>query len=134
MAEPHGKPAGEGLPDTTTGDRDISYGALYRFVFWLVVLTAVSMALMWGASAFLKRQAEKSDPAPSPLAEANERRLPPGPRLERSPAKDLKELREREDAVLTGWAWNGADHATARIPVERALEIVAEKGLPGSAR
>ena len=130
MADTHDKHAAPGPPDTTIGDRDIQYGAIYKFAVGLVVVTLFCMGLMWAASIYLKKQGIESDPAPSPLAEANEKRLPPEPRLEKDPPKDLAELRAREDEILGGYAWVNREQGVARIPVARALEIVAAKGLP----
>jgi hypothetical protein len=136
MADAHGKhvapdpPDPPDPPDTTIGDRDIQYGAVYKFAVGLIVVIIVSMGLMWAASIYLKKQGIQSDPAPSPLAEANEKRLPPEPRLEKAPPKDLAELRAREDEILSGYAWVNKEQGLARIPVARALDIVAEKGLP----
>jgi len=131
MAETDEKPA-PGEPDTAAGDigdRDVDYRAVYRFAAVLLVIMVVSLLAMWGMSAFLRKALVSSDPPPPVLEEARVKRLPPEPRLETSPPKNLKELREREDAVLTGWSWVDKEKGLARIPVARAAEIIAEKGL-----
>lgn len=128
MAEKHEKPAG--LPETAIGDHDVETRSLYRFMGFLFVMILVSMAVTWGLSVLLKKELVSSDPPPSPLAEANATHLPPAPRLETSPPKDLAELRAREDEVLNGWNWADKEKGLVRIPVSRAAEIIAEKGLP----
>ncbi len=56
--------------------------------------------------------------------------LPPAPRLQRSPATDLERLRSSEDSVLLSYGWVSRDSGLVRIPVARAMEILAEKGFP----
>jgi hypothetical protein len=56
--------------------------------------------------------------------------VPPEPRLQTHPVEDLAALRAREDAALHGYAWVDRDAGVTRIPVERAIEILVERGLP----
>ena len=43
---------------------------------------------------------------------------------------DLKEFRAGEDAILNDYGWVDPEKGIVRIPVERALELVAKEGLP----
>src|SRR2546426_11208283 len=70
------------------------------------------------------------DPPPSPIAEARAPRPPPEPRLQSSPVRDMEELRAREDSVLTSYGWVDRQAGIGRIPIDRAVELVLEKGLP----
>ena len=128
MAESHEKPVG--VPDTATGDRDVDTRSLYRFMAGLFAMIVVSAAVVWGLSVVFRKDLVSSDPPPSPLAEANAKHEPPGPRLEVNPPRDLAELRAREEAILNGWGWVDKENGVAQIPVVRAAEIIAEKGLP----
>ncbi len=123
-AKDHGPP----LPDE--GDREISYKAVWRFTAFLFVLLVVSMGLMWGLSRAAKKEIAGSQPPPPPLAGARENPLPPEPRLETAPAKELAALRERENAVLGAYAWVDKAKGIAEVPVDRAIEIASETGLP----
>ncbi len=59
-----------------------------------------------------------------------ENRLEPWPRLQSNPLKDIADF-EREQAELeTGYAWVDPTMGRVRIPIERAMDIVAERGLP----
>ena len=64
----------------------------------------------------------------SPLA--NPEQLPPTPRLQVSSGQDLKELRAKEAAPLQGYHWVNKDLGVVGIPVERAIELLAQRGLP----
>lgn len=117
-------------------DREINVKAIVATGVGLALVIALSMVLMWWFANGLKSQREAADPAPSPLPEANIRQLPPAPRLQPSPASDLtpeqelEQMRAEEEKLLTGYGWVDREAGVARIPVERALELAAEGGLP----
>ncbi len=54
----------------------------------------------------------------------------PEPRLQVAPEQDLKALRARDDAELHTYAWIDRNTGAVRIPIERAMELLLEKGLP----
>ena len=58
------------------------------------------------------------------------RPLPPPPRLQTYPFDDIKELRKNENNVLEHYAWVDKNAGVVRIPIERAIEVLAAKGLP----
>jgi hypothetical protein len=70
----------------------------------------------------------RTDVQLSPLAKPDQ--LPPTPRLQVSSGQDLKELRARERQVLQGYHWVNKDLGVVGIPVERAIELLAQRGLP----
>ena len=56
--------------------------------------------------------------------------LPPEPRLEANPFQALQALRAHEDELLTHYGWIDQSKGIVRIPIERAMELTAERGLP----
>jgi hypothetical protein len=60
---------------------------------------------------------------PEPVVQA----LPPAPRLAGDPRRDLLALRQREDALLTQYAWVDRDAEVVRIPIERAMQALVER-------
>lgn len=55
----------------------------------------------------------------------------PTPRLETDDGnQDLADLHDREDLLLNYYSWIDRSKGTVRIPIERAMEIIAQKGLP----
>jgi hypothetical protein len=46
------------------------------------------------------------------------------------PQIDLLQKRAQEDAVLNSYGWVDRANGTVRIPIERAIELTAERGLP----
>ena len=55
--------------------------------------------------------------------------LPPLPRLQSDPRSALVQLRSREDSILTGYAWVSKDSGLVRVPIEKAMELVVERGM-----
>ncbi len=54
----------------------------------------------------------------------------PEPRLIVIPAADFAELRAREDEELKSYAWIDRKSGIVRIPIERAMELILQRGLP----
>ena len=56
---------------------------------------------------------------------------PAPPVLEVKPRSTLQTQRSREDALLESYGWADQDRRTARIPIERAMQLLVERGLSG---
>ncbi len=109
---------------------DAEIGPLLRFAVFLTVVVAVTSVLTIGLYNYLDRR-ENVEKAPQyPLAEGRQRPLPPTPRLQTYPFQDLKQYRSDERQVLDHYAWVDKSTGTVRIPVDRAIEVLAAKGLP----
>ena len=54
----------------------------------------------------------------------------PEPRLQPNGTLDLAARREKENERLTGYAWVDRNTGVVQIPVERAMELTLERGLP----
>jgi len=57
----------------------------------------------------------------------------PAPRLQADNgdgADDLADLHQREDLLLDNYSWIDQSKGTVRIPIERAMELIAQRGLP----
>jgi hypothetical protein len=110
-------------------DGELDYKSIVRFAVGLAVATLVIVALILAMGNWLKRAEEGRDPPPSPLAEAREDPIPPGPRLQTTPPRDMNELRAQDREALTTYGWVDQAGGVARIPVDRAMSILVEKGL-----
>lgn len=55
----------------------------------------------------------------------------PTPRLQEDDGnQDIADLHEREDLLLDNYSWVDRSKGTVRIPIERAMELIAQRGLP----
>jgi len=44
--------------------------------------------------------------------------------------QDVADLHAREDLLLDNYTWANADHTKVRIPIEQAMQLLAQRGLP----
>jgi hypothetical protein len=107
--------------------RDVNARRLLQLA--LALATIIGLVLVVGALFFdyLERSTARGVP-PSPLLTTSDR--PPSPRLQVDPQIDLLRKRAQEDAVLNSYEWVDRATGTVRIPIERAIELTAERGLP----
>jgi len=54
----------------------------------------------------------------------------PEPRLIVTPAVDLEKLRAHEDEELKSYGWVDRGSGIVRIPIDRAMELIVQRGLP----
>lgn len=110
---------------------DIDPAMGYKFALWLTVSMLVSFAIVYGTFWFFERRAERTDQAAQqyPLARDFERPRP-SPALQTQPFMDIHTLRQGEANRLTSYGWVDKDGGVARIPIDRAMEVLLERGLP----
>ncbi|MBA3943322.1 MAG: hypothetical protein H0X37_02020 [Herpetosiphonaceae bacterium] len=93
----------------------------------LLVTVAVISAVVWGLFTFLVDH-PRADAPLSPLAS---QRVPSGaPRLEVAPRTALADTLRRSDAVLGSYGWVDRQHSIVHIPIDHAIELLAQRGLP----
>jgi len=55
----------------------------------------------------------------------------PTPRVQTDDGnQDVADLHAREDLLLDNYSWADPTHTKVRIPIERAMELIAQRGLP----
>ncbi len=67
------------------------------------------------------------------MAHVGAPRLPPEPRLQTQPREELQRMRADEDRVLDSYGWVDAQRGVVRIPIEQAMALTVEQGLPARA-
>jgi hypothetical protein len=60
----------------------------------------------------------------------NVRMLPPEPRLQVTAPKDLEQYKAAQDEILNNYGWVDQQAGIVRIPIDRAMDILLQKGLP----
>lgn len=111
-------------------DSDVNIKSLGIFLAGLAITMVVTGAIVvWLFDVFLK-EAEEADVSPSPLAESGESAPPPGPLLQIAERLDLRLHRESQEKLIHETGWIDRDRGVVRIPIERAIELTAERGFP----
>ena len=141
-----------GNPSTSLGtsEHDLEYGATppgakyehtdidtsvgYQFALWLVVAMVISVGIVYGTFFFFEGQTKKADAVAQkyPLA-VGQAKTPPLPNLQTQPFKDVYLLRKGEAEKLASYGWVDKDGGVTRLPIDRAMEVLLQRGLPARA-
>lgn len=127
-------------------------GVDYRAIVWfLVILTGTVVfcqLFVWGLFVFMDSRAVASDVSRSPVAAEPSKPVIDGGRLvtglEVAPSGGavprpglllteptvLHEYRRSQDAMLQDYGWVNEGAQVVRLPIERAKDLVLERGLP----
>ncbi len=118
---PHGEP-GSGYEQ-----RDANLKALLQFGFWMaVVIVIVLFGMKWTFNYFMRTQTAGVTASPF----VTQRELPPGPRLQAEPHQDLKTYCEAQQSEVNTYGWVDKRLHVVRIPIDRAMDLVLQNGLP----
>ena len=107
---------------------DINPKRVARVGLALATVIALALLVSYGLFHYFYSGETRTRPLPSPLSYSRE--PTPEPRLSVEPGEDLKTLRSEEDAMLKSYGWIDRDKGVVHIPIDRAIEILAERGLP----
>jgi hypothetical protein len=112
---------------TRQPDAHESYAIAAGKLHWVAAILALSLLAIVLLVYAWARPVLTAGPAPA-------RPIPPQPRLQAAPAVDLAAVRSLQQAQLEGYRWMDDAHTVARIPIERAMALLASgnKGLPHS--
>jgi hypothetical protein len=124
---PQGVPAphaGPGHEPTTFQIRP-----LVTFAAALIVASAIIFVVLAQVMrAFTVAEARRESNRPPLFADTSGEF--PGPRLQDSPVSDMAALRRDEQAALGRYGWVDRRAGVARIPIDRAMDLLVQKGLP----
>ncbi|PWU17563.1 MAG: hypothetical protein C5B50_11085 [Verrucomicrobia bacterium] len=110
---------------------DARVGWVFATALLVAVIVLVSQFMLKGYLTLLKNK-----PAPSDLWRPVARPLvggptnPPYPVLQVSAPMDLDLFRAREEAELHTYGWINRTSGIVRVPIDRAMDLVLQEGLP----
>jgi hypothetical protein len=120
-------------PGSTYEHTDASVPVIVRFLVWLAISAVVIHVGLGLLYALLIQRAEEVGEARYPLAATQGELLPPTPRLQQFPGKEFYQFRVGEEAFLEGYGWMNKEAGIAHIPIEDAMLLIVERGLPSRA-
>jgi hypothetical protein len=114
-------------------DIDVNVG--YKFALWLAVAMIISVGIVYGAFFFFEGQAKSANTQAQkyPLVDSHVFKNPPLPNLQKQPFKDVYHLRDEENKKLAGYGWVDKDGGVTHIPIDRAMEVMLQRGFPARA-
>jgi hypothetical protein len=126
------QPYGPGQPvDRGPGyeQRDANIRGLLKFALGMALVLLVTLfAMRWTLDFFNK--IEPLGPPASPMASPTQRELPPNPRLQVQPRQDLANYCAVQDREVNTYDWVDRQSGIVRIPVDRAMDLILQRGLP----
>ncbi|MGE4055077.1 MAG: hypothetical protein AB7F99_09780 [Vicinamibacterales bacterium] len=114
-------------PQVDHEESDINVSAILKFGAGMIVAGVIVQAVVWALLSFFDAQQQR--PREFPIAEV-ETRMPPSPRLQTVPREDLRQLRANGQETLASYGWVDRELGIVRIPIDVAMRLVLERGLP----
>ncbi len=133
----HGSANGHGSYER----QDLKPAGILYFLLGLGVATLLCILALRALFPLLDRREESSHPEVSPLITKRpgdtrhiDRGYPqsvfPSPKLEEDERGQLDDIRTNEDRTLYSYGWVDEQAGTVHIPIERAMDLLVERGLP----
>jgi hypothetical protein len=124
--------------------QDLSAHGVFAFLISLAVGGVLVYFVVWGLYDFMDARQRSHQPQQSPLVkqvQTDTRNVSPDeitkfpqPRLERNERVEIKDFRLKEEQTLNSYGWVDEKAGVVRIPIERAMQLVAQRGLPTTPR
>ena len=98
-------------------------GASLLLTLWVIVVLVYPF--------FNYLRGERAETSPPPIAAARHGNpMPPEPRIQADPRRDLRDFRHYEDSELNSSHFIDRTHGIVSIPIDTAMRIVAQQGIP----
>jgi hypothetical protein len=130
---------------------DVRVSGVVVFLVALSIFAAVTAVLAYGIGKVINARMATEDGPPSKWARTVDLRplgdMPNSPELQNKMAEltqrfptprpqtddgnqDVADLHAREDLLLDNYSWADESQGKVRIPIERAMDLIAQRGLP----
>jgi len=125
--------------------QDLSVTGIFYFMAGLTVVIALVCGIAAGIFKFLETSDKKREAPVNPMAMktgVDPRSMPfptiqvkidetfPKPVLEHSERLQFENLAREQDRILASYDWVDQKNGIARIPIDKAMDLLAQRGLP----
>lgn len=93
----------------------------------ILITVVLCMVIVFFQFRFEEAMAPKPEPG---SVFSNNGKLPPLPRLQAQPAKDLVEFKEQQKHQLESFGWVDKDGGVAHVPIDKGIEMILKNGMP----
>ena len=113
----------------------VVFGFLTHIAIWLLFkgFVRIEQQRQLGPATEMARPADMNVPKNQPLLQPFERKGADGqmlPPYRSTPVTDLADMREAERRALTTYGWVDQQKGIVRIPIDQAMKLTLQKGLP----
>jgi hypothetical protein len=118
---------------------DLGPTGVFYFMAGLLVFTILIYVIVFGMYHFLNSYELAHQPAMAPMVTPlsdtravtdEEKQNFPQPRLEVNERTQLQQVIEDQGRKLATYNWVDKDKGTVQIPIDRAMDLIVERGLP----
>ena len=119
---------------------DLGAKPILIFLFGLIIGCVLVALVLKGLYSYLDSYENHHQAAQSPLVQqttTDTRNVEPGdikkfpqPRLESDETTEINAFRMQEEETLNSYGWVDQQAGVARIPIDRAMALLAQRGLP----
>jgi hypothetical protein len=110
---------------------DANARGTFQAGLWILGIMVVTALLLVPMYRLLARLENASQPPAAEVVKSDlSEPVQSFPKLVESEPRVLAAFRAQEDSLLTTYAWVEKDKGRVRIPIEEAMRLVAERGLP----
>ncbi len=119
---------------------DLTPKPILIFLGALAVGCVLVYFILRGMYSYLDSYENHHQPVQSPLVQqttVDTRSVSPGdvtkfpqPRLEGDERREINDFREHEEQTLNSYGWVDQQAGVVRIPIDRAMQLMAQRGLP----
>ena len=121
--------------------QDLQPSGILYFLLTIVVGIVICVVVLKGLFGVLDRREKAAQPPVNPLVTnvpEDTRHIAPGypqsafpnPKLEEDERGQLNGIRLTEDQMLDSYGWVDEKAGTVHIPIERAMDLLVQRGLP----
>jgi hypothetical protein len=110
--------------------RDLPPRGILAFGIALLIVMGLVLVVATATNILLLGHLPSAPIPPANLQNAPIPTLPPAPVLEAEPGQQLQQLRSEEDKLLHSYGWVDQKAGIVHIPIDRAMDILAQRGLP----
>jgi hypothetical protein len=141
MAEEHITHLPDGAEQPEFERQDLSPRAVFAFLIGLAIAGALISVILFGAYKFLNGYEARNQPEQNPMSNkgtnVDTRKITPEdvnrfpqPRLETNERTEINSFRWKEEQTLSTYGWVDQKAGVVHIPIDRAMEMIVERGLP----
>ena len=122
--------------DVAFDQTDVTPRAVIGFLVYLGLAIVVALLVVWWSLSLIESRVARFDRPLSPLRQGMKRPEPPEPRLQgvpghaSDPQQVLREYLSETGKELNSYGWVDEKAGVAHIPIEDAMNLIAENGLP----
>ncbi|HYY68644.1 MAG TPA: hypothetical protein VE734_02845 [Terriglobales bacterium] len=102
------------------------------FLVALGLASIMVLLVLWGMFSYFRGLSARRGTLPSPVTYSSAPKVP-RPQLQPNPVADYNVYRLTDEEILNSYGWVDQKAGTTRIPIDRAMDLLVERGLPWKA-